>query len=87
MPIYTCKNSKGEISTHDTPCKQVLESVEHQPARIELNTAEAAHYWPWVFGLFIFGLACLAIAHFGEKALKAKEARNAWRQAVKDLNP
>ena len=79
---YSCKNSKGEISAHEVPCRQVAETIEVKPAHVVLDWKAVEGYIPVIAGLLIFSVMCFAIAKIGENWLKAKEKKDGWIKAV-----
>ena len=79
---YSCKNSKGEISVHEVPCRQVAETIEVKPAHVVLDWKAVEGYIPVIAGLLIFSVMCFAIAKIGENWLKAKEKKDGWQKAI-----
>ena len=79
---YTCKNHKGEISVHEVPCGQVAETIQVKPAQVVFDWKAVEGYIPVIAWLLIFSVMCFTIAKIGENWLKAKEKKDAWKNAV-----
>ena len=79
---YACKNSKGQMSMHEVPCRQVAETIEVKPAHVVYDWKAIEGYIPLIAGLLIFSVMCFALAKFGENWLKAKEKKDGWSKVI-----
>jgi hypothetical protein len=79
---FRCKNSQGQISWHDVPCKQVAETTVVQPARVMLDWQAIEGHGLWVLVLLAISVCCLIIASLGHKWLQRKDKAEAWRRTI-----
>ena len=79
---YRCQDESGQISYHAVPCAEVRITVK-TPGKVEIDSAALELYTPWIIGLLIFSVSCLAVAKILKNILESREKKGNWKSAVK----
>ena len=78
---YRCQDESGQISYHAVPCAEVRITVK-TPGKVEIDSAALQAYLPWIIGLLIFSVCCLALAKILKNILESREKQDDWKKAA-----
>ena len=79
---YRCQDESGQISYHAVPCAEVRITVK-TPGKVEIDSGALQAYLPWIVGLLIFSVACLAVAKVLKNIIESREKHENWNKTVK----
>ena len=79
---YRCQDESGQISYHAVPCAEVRITVK-TPGKVEIDSGALQAYLPWIVGLLIFSVGCLAVAKVLKNIMENREKQDNWNKTVK----
>ena len=79
---YRCQDESGQISYHAVPCAEVRITVK-TPGKVEIDSTALQAYLPWITGLLIFSICCLAVAKVLKNIMESREKQHNWKNAAK----